>query len=78
MRIGAAQPRSRLIDYRLTNSAEVLAQVDVELKAGTYRYEWFDAAKSAIAGAGRIESSGKEQQFKAPFDGDAALYLKAE
>ena len=40
--------------------------------------EWFDAAKSAIAGAGRIDSSGKEQQFKAPFDGDAVLYLKAE
>ncbi len=31
MRIGAAQPRSRLIDYRLTNSAEVLAQVDRSL-----------------------------------------------
>jgi hypothetical protein len=50
----------------------------VELKAGTYRYEWLDAAKIAIAGAGRIESSGKEQQFKAPFDGDAVFYLKAE
>ncbi len=40
--------------------------------------EWFDAAKRAIAGTGRIESSGKGQQFKAPFDGDAVLYLKAE
>jgi len=49
----------------------------VELKAGTYRYEWFEAAKSAIAGTGRIELSGKEQQFKAPFDGDAVLCLKA-
>jgi len=49
----------------------------VELKAGTYRYEWFDAAKSATAGTGRIELSGKEQQFKAPFDGDAVLCLKA-
>jgi predicted amidohydrolase len=27
MRIGAAQPRSRLIDYRVTNSSEVLKQV---------------------------------------------------
>jgi hypothetical protein len=50
----------------------------VELKAGTYRYEWFDAEKSAIAGAGRLESSGKEQRFKAPFDGDVVFYLKAE
>src|SRR5437870_832495 len=28
VRIGAAQPRSRLIDYGLTNSAEVLNQVE--------------------------------------------------
>ncbi|MHB8520329.1 MAG: nitrilase-related carbon-nitrogen hydrolase [Limisphaerales bacterium] len=31
MRIGAAQPRARLVDYRLTNPAEVLAQVDRSL-----------------------------------------------
>src|SRR5205823_12646515 len=31
MRIGSAQPRSRLINYRLVNPAEVLAQVDRSL-----------------------------------------------
>ncbi|HKS37705.1 MAG TPA: hypothetical protein VJW76_10980, partial [Verrucomicrobiae bacterium] len=47
----------------------------VELKAGTYRYEWFDAAKGAAAANGRADSKGGAQQFKPPFDGDAVLYL---
>src|SRR5438105_4592254 len=32
LRIGAAQPKSRLIDYRLTNAVEVLARIDQSLK----------------------------------------------
>jgi hypothetical protein len=31
MRVGAAQPKSRLIDYHLTDAAKVLAQVDRSL-----------------------------------------------
>jgi hypothetical protein len=50
----------------------------VELKAGTYHYEWFDTAKGVIAGRGRIRSSGGAQPFKAPLEGDAVLYLKAQ
>jgi hypothetical protein len=50
----------------------------VELKAGTYGYEWFNPAKGETANEGRIESRGKAQEFKAPFDGDAVLYLKAQ
>jgi hypothetical protein len=50
----------------------------VELNAGKYRYEWFDPAKGAAAGEGRVESEGKAQEFKAPFAGDAVLYLKAQ
>jgi hypothetical protein len=49
----------------------------VDLKAGTYQYEWFDPAKGNTGGSGRLESSGGAQQFKAPFEGDAVLYLKA-
>jgi hypothetical protein len=49
----------------------------VELKAGTYRYEWFDPTKGAAAGSGQLESSGGTQQFKVPFAADAVLYLKA-
>jgi hypothetical protein len=49
----------------------------VELKAGRYRYEWFNPAKGAAAASGRIESSGRAQQFNVPFAGDAVLHLKA-
>src|SRR5262245_57442882 len=31
LRVGAAQPRSRLIDWRLTNATEVLERVDTSL-----------------------------------------------
>lgn len=50
----------------------------VELKAGTYEFEWFNVAKGEEAGNGRLDSSGGAQQFKAPFDGDAVLYFKAK
>lgn len=48
----------------------------VELRTGTYRYEWFDSAKGENAGSGSVKTAGGAQQFKAPFQGDAVLYLK--
>jgi len=48
----------------------------VELKVGTYRYEWFNPAKGVAAGSGRITPAGGPQQVKPPFEGDAVLYLK--
>lgn len=48
----------------------------VELKAGTYRYEWFNPSKSQIAGSGDIQAAGGGQQFNSPFAGNAVLYLK--
>ena len=50
----------------------------VELKAATYRYEWFDPANGAAARSGSIEATGKVQPFRAPFEGDAILYLQAQ
>src|SRR5439155_84493 len=49
----------------------------VEIKRGTYERAWFDPAKGAFAPGGRLESAGGAEQFKAPFDGEAILYLKA-
>jgi len=49
----------------------------VELETGTYRYEWFNPAKGENAGIGSIQVSGGTQQFKAPFAGEAVLYLRA-
>jgi hypothetical protein len=50
----------------------------VELKAGTYRYEWFDPGKGGCAGSGRVHASEGGKQFKAPFAGDAVLSLKVQ
>ena len=50
----------------------------MELIADTYRFEWFDPAKGVIASHGKIQSSGGAQQFKAPFEGDAVLYLEVQ
>jgi hypothetical protein len=50
----------------------------VELKAGTYRFEWFNADRGAAAGDGRLEVPSANHEFKAPFDQPAALYLKGQ
>lgn len=50
----------------------------VEPKPGTYRCEWFSPTKGAWANANRLEAAGGRQQFKAPFAGDAVLYLKVQ
>lgn len=50
----------------------------VELKTGTYHYEWFDPTKGVNADNGSVKTLGGAQQFKAPFAGDAVLYLKAQ
>ncbi|HTL56150.1 MAG TPA: DUF6298 domain-containing protein [Candidatus Limnocylindrales bacterium] len=49
---------------------------EVVLKAGSYRYEWFDPSKGAIGGEGTIEVTDGSRQFRAPFNQDAVLYLK--
>ena len=48
----------------------------VELSAGAYCCEWFNPAKGEDAGSGNIQAAGGPQQFKAPFEGDAVLYLR--
>jgi hypothetical protein len=50
----------------------------VELKQGAYQSEWFDTAKGAAAAASRINAPGGSQEFNAPFQGGAVLYLKVE
>ena len=47
----------------------------VELKAGTYRYQWFNPASGMPAGEGRVEAQGGGQQFRAPFESPSVLYL---
>lgn len=49
----------------------------VRLKAGKYRYEWFNAAEGKVAESGKIRAAEGDKTFTAPFSGDAVLYLKA-
>jgi len=48
----------------------------VELRAGTYRYEWFSPANGQDADSGHIQVAGGRQRFQPPFAGDAVLYLQ--
>ena len=47
----------------------------VELKAGSYPYQWFNPASGTATGEGRVEALGGGQQFKAPFESPSVLYL---
>jgi hypothetical protein len=86
MNLAALTPRSDLASttYSLADpGAEYLIYqpkpgeaFSVELRAGTYRYEWFDPARGVTASDGSIVSSGGAQPFKPPFAGAALLYLK--
>lgn len=86
--LAAMTPRSELASttYCLANpGVEYLVYqpkagevVSVILNAGKYRFEWFDPANGATAGSGRIEVVAGRQEFKAPMDGDAVLYLKTQ
>ena len=51
--------------------------ITVKLKPGTYRLEWFDPARGAGAGGGEVKAAGGAQEFTAPFEGEAVLYLRA-
>jgi len=43
---------------------------------GLYPYDWFNPARGEIAGTGRLQAAAGKQEFKAPFEGDAVLYLQ--
>jgi uncharacterized protein DUF6298 len=47
----------------------------VALQAGPYAYEWFDPRSRKIASVGTITASRWRKAFRAPFSGDAILYL---
>jgi hypothetical protein len=50
----------------------------VELKAGVYRYEWFEVTKAEAVKTGLTHASAGRQNFTPPFDRRAVLYLKQE
>jgi len=56
------------------NSGEAFS---VNLPAGTYQYEWFNPQQGATASDGSLGAQTGDSRFRAPFDGDGVLYLKA-
>lgn len=48
----------------------------VKLPEGTFRYEWMDLAKGTSAESGEMKSTGATISFRAPFAGEAVLFLK--
>ena len=88
MKLAAMTPRSELATTRyclanpgteyLVYQPQAGEAFSLEMKAGTYRYEWFDPTKGASAETGRLETPDGGRQFKAPFEGEAVLYLKVQ
>jgi hypothetical protein len=50
--------------------------ITVELKAGSYRAQWFDPEKGAASDGVRIDSAGGATQLRPPVAGSAVLHLK--
>lgn len=68
-----ARPGAAYLIYQpLSNTA-----LTVQLQAKTYHYEWFNPSTGEIASTGTITVNSGGTSFRAPFSGDAILYLVA-
>src|SRR5262245_65996137 len=83
MNLAALTPRSDLSSskYCLANpGTEYLVYqpkagepFSVELKAGIYRYEWFNPASGTTTGENRVEAPGGGHRVKAPVESPSVL-----
>ena len=48
----------------------------VNLEKGKYKYEWFNPESGQVKESGKMKAVKGSTLFKAPFIGDAVLYLK--
>lgn len=87
MDLAAMMPQNELSStgYCLSNpGAEYLVYqpeigpFTVNLRAGTYRYEWFNPEAGMAVGDGTVTAAGGSQSFNPPFNGDAVLHLRVE
>ncbi len=63
-------------EYLVFNPDSENDKLDVDLKSGKYRYEWFNPSTGKVVDAGNINVESEQQSFQAPFKGQAILYLK--
>jgi hypothetical protein len=49
----------------------------VKLRAGTYRFEWFNPSANEVGNTGTISVPEGDHSFTPPYDADAVLYLHA-
>jgi hypothetical protein len=89
MNLTAMRPRNNLTstkyclanpgaEYLVYNPAEDNPAITVKLKAGTYKYEWFNPDTGKVVSEGTVKTADGDNKLEAPFKGDAVLYLKAE
>ena len=68
-----AKPGVEYLVYKPASNKE--ASITVKLKAGKYKYEWFDPNKGKVVSTGTIRANGSEQALRAPLKGDVVLYI---
>lgn len=66
-----ANPGSEYLVYQPASGAAF----SVDLKAGDYKFEWFNPASGTIVTTGSFTAEGGTKSFTAPFSGDAVLYI---
>ena len=89
MNLTAMRPRNNLAstkyclanpgaEYLVYNPAKDNTSITVNLKAGTYKYEWLNPDNGKVESEGTIKATDGDNKFEPPFKGDAVFYLKAK
>ena len=77
-----AKPGVEYLVYKPASNKE--ASINVKLKAGKYKYEWFDPNQGKVVSTGTIRANGGEQVLSSPSEkgprlagpnGDAVVYI---
>ena len=70
-----ANPGSEYLIYKPTRRNPIKLFFTVDLKAGKYRYEWFNPESGMVVSSGSFHAADGKKFFTPPFIGDAVLYI---
>ncbi|MHC4741459.1 MAG: hypothetical protein ACYS8Z_06085, partial [Planctomycetota bacterium] len=62
-------------EYLIYNPGAGGPAITVTLKPGAYKYEWMNPDNGKIVSKGSADAKEGPRKFKAPFEGDAVLYI---